>query len=269
MKKLTDIKIAFIDIDGTLVNDKNKVLFRTKRSIKKLVERGVLVVITSGRHFNYCVNMSKLACASHLVIASNGAKVYDYLNDETLYSNYVSFEKVNLIYDYCAKNEIGLAFNTNLGRYINRFLLDSKYKGQVITEIDKFIDFDISQCVFICDSYDKLLMCKEFVNGIDLDIAYISKSFHDKSINDLCCIDALNKGVSKGNSAKFIMDRFGIKKEESICFGDYINDLDLFDACGYKVAMGNACDELKEKADFITLSNNKNGIGYFIDKYIL
>ena len=62
---------------------------------------------------------------------------------------------------------------------------------------------------------------------------------------------------------------FNIKKEESLCFGDYVNDLDMFDACGFKVAMENASAELKKKADFITLSNNNSGVAYFINKYII
>ena len=270
MNKLENIKIVFIDIDGTLVNDKNRILFRTRRSIKKLVDKGVLVVITSGRHYAYCVDKSRRALASPLVISSNGANVYDYLDGKFLYKNYISFDKLSLVYDFCNKNKVGIAFNTSLGRYINKFLIGtSKYEGKLVTMLDELKSLDVSQSVFICDSYDKLLMCKDFIDEIGLDIAYISKSFHDKSIDNMCCIDALNKGVSKGNSAKFVMNKFGIKKEESICFGDYVNDLDLFAACGFKVAMGNACSELKEKADFVTLSNNRNGIGYFIDKYLL
>ena len=51
-------------------------------------------------------------------------------------------------------------------------------------------------------------------------------------------------------------------------FGDYINDLDMFSSCGVNIAMGNSCSEIKEKADFITKSNNEDGVAWFLNKYL-
>ena len=88
-------------------------------------------------------------------------------------------------------------------------------------------------------------------------------------IDNKCSLDAINEGVSKGSAIEKLLEILKIDKKDSICFGDYINDLDMFDTCGYKVAMENACDEIKEKADYVTFSNNDNGVSYFIDKYLL
>ena len=73
----------------------------------------------------------------------------------------------------------------------------------------------------------------------------------------------VNININKGDAVKLLLKKLNIDKKYSICFGDSINDFDMFDACGIKVAMGNALDSLKEKADYITESNDNDGITYF------
>lgn len=64
------------------------------------------------------------------------------------------------------------------------------------------------------------------------------------------------------------MEILNIKKEETIAIGDDINDLSMFEQVGYKVAVDNAIDVVKEKADEITLSNDEDGVAVFLDKLI-
>ena len=65
-----------------------------------------------------------------------------------------------------------------------------------------------------------------------------------------------------------LLDYLNIEKKQSIGFGDHINDYDLFNEVGFKIAMGNANDDLKEIADFVTLSNDENGVAYFLNNFI-
>ena len=81
--------------------------------------------------------------------------------------------------------------------------------------------------------------------------------------------DITNKDVSKGVAIEKVLKHLNISKENSIGFGDHINDYDLFNAVGFKVAMGNANEKLKEKADYVTLTNDENGVADFINKYLL
>ena len=78
MDKLQNIRIVFVDIDGTLCNSRGIITLKTRMSIKKLVSRGVFVVIASGRNCKYTVDKSIRALASSIVISSNGAEIYDY-----------------------------------------------------------------------------------------------------------------------------------------------------------------------------------------------
>ena len=65
-----------------------------------------------------------------------------------------------------------------------------------------------------------------------------------------------------------LLEILEISSNNSLCFGDFVNDLDMFRVCKFSVAMGNACDEIKKNANFITYSNDNNGVAYFLDKYL-
>ena len=79
--KLDSIKIVFIDIDGTLVNDKKEITSFTKESIKKIIDKGIYVVLVSGRDIIHTIDKSKLSLASSIVIATNGSDIFDYAVD--------------------------------------------------------------------------------------------------------------------------------------------------------------------------------------------
>lgn len=82
-------------------------------------------------------------------------------------------------------------------------------------------------------------------------------------------VEVFAKGASKGTALSALAAHLGIRKEEIACIGDGENDLSMFNASGLKIAMGNSVPELKEKADFVTGSNNRNGVAEAVERYIL
>lgn len=269
MEVLKNIKIIFIDIDKTLLTDKKRITLKTRRSIKRIIDKGIYVVLTSGRNCSYTIDKSRRSLASPIVIASNGVIIYDYKNQKVLASDYIEKDKIKKIWNYCEKNEIGIMFNTISDIYINKYLInENNYKTKLLTTSKELKKIDVAQFVIVATNYKDVINSEKYIKEIDLDVAYISKSYDYTIVNHNCSIDAINKNVSKGTGVTKLLEILNIKKEESLCFGDYLNDLEMFDACGYKVAMENACKEIKEKADYITLSNNDNGISHFLDNFI-
>ena len=196
MNRLKDIKIVFLDIDGTLTTSKKRITLKTKRSIKRIVDKGIYVVLTSGRNCPSAVRFSRKALASPIVICSNGAEIYNYKDNKLLYGSIITYDKLEKIYSFCNENEIKIIFNT-------------------------------------------------------IDDAYVN-----------------NGEVSKGEAIKNLLQILNIKKEQSLCIGDFINDKSMFNECGTKVAMKNGVEELKEISDYVTLSNDKNGVADFLNKYL-
>ena len=80
--------------------------------------------------------------------------------------------------------------------------------------------------------------------------------------------DVANIESSKGNAVKKLLEMLNIRKEEAVAIGDYINDLSMFEQVGYKVAVGNAVERVKEKADEITLPADEDGVAVFLEKVL-
>lgn len=85
MCNLKNTRAIFVDIDGTLTNSKKQVTKENAEAIKKAVDKGIFVIICSGRNFSYAVEKSKKANASNIVIVSNGAQIYDYSKHQSIY----------------------------------------------------------------------------------------------------------------------------------------------------------------------------------------
>ena len=82
------------------------------------------------------------------------------------------------------------------------------------------------------------------------------------------CIDVLNGGISKAKGLSILSDNLGVKREEIITVGDNINDMEMIEYAGLGVAMGNAPDQVKDKADYVTASNNDDGLAKFLEKLL-
>lgn len=272
MQKLKNIKAIFIDIDGTLTNKKKEVTEYTSEIIKQVVEKGIKVIICSGRGNQYAQEKSKIANASSHIISSNGAQIYDYSTKEIIYKNIIDKEILREVLEYIKIKNAGFILNSTDFRLANKNLHRKiNLKDKVIESLDEVGENDIYQLVMEASSYDMMTEMIEYINANEkLQILNCSPSYlKGKRDEPNYYIDVNEKGTSKGNTIKKYLEIFNIKQEDSMCFGDHINDSSMFDVCGVKVAMGNANQELKDKADYVTYTNEEDGVAKFLKEYIL
>lgn len=271
MNKIENIKIIFTDIDGTLTDDNREISDNTKKIIERAKKNGIYVVLCSGRDNLYVCEYSKKCKASNYSISSNGALIYDYENDINIFENKMENAVVEKIWNYLLDKKLECFLNTQDVRYCNKYLKNQKDPSKIVIEDFNLIkDKTIFQIVVCSNTYRELKDVENWLDNIDdVKISNSSPDYVNKVENgseyflNLSCSD-----VSKGNAIKYFLNHINAKKEEAICFGDHFNDYEMFEECGYKVAMQNASDELKMKSDYITLSNNEDGVAYFIDNYI-
>ena len=269
MDELDNIKIVFIDIDGTLVDDEKEVSLATSSAILRIVDKGIYVVITSGRDLVHTIDKSKIANCSPIVISCGGGIIYNYDMDKMIFSDLFDFSKVKLVWDYCLDNEIGLILKSNTAVYYNQYsLVTSGLEYKLVTDISDITDITISHFLIMSDSYDKINNVYKYVSSLGMFVTSLSSSYLDNTVSDYYSIDVNNSNVSKGTAVNYLLKYLNLKKEESMSFGDYINDLDMFSCCGVNIAMGNSCNKIKEKANYITLSNNEDGVAWFLNKYL-
>lgn len=270
MEKLKNIKIAFIDIDGTLSNEKKEVTIETRITIEKAIKNGLIIVLCSGRNNDYVCNYSKLANASNFVISCNGAQIFNYKNNENIYKSKINFNEIKLIWEYCLKNSILCILNGKDKRYCNNINYIKENNKNLVNDINILKNEDIYQVVVGSNSFEPIYNLDCFINqNTNLKIVNASNCYVNKTKDgNHYFLDITNNNVSKGTAIKELLSYLNFKKENSIGFGDHINDFDLFNEVGFKIAMNNAMQTLKDKADYITLSNNENGVAYFLNNYI-
>ena len=263
-------KIIFIDLDGTLCKSDGGVSEETISIIKRLQEQGHIIVISTGRRLSRIIPLLKKCNIYSYVIALNGAQIYDYNNNQFLLEEDIGFNCCNQIYRLFKRfPSIKISFHTRLLRYTN-----VPYPEDVLLTDESFKNLEfmnIPQVVIWTNLYSLLEMKSEIerISNIKIvnqsrDLVYRNSSYFENS----SFIDISTDNVSKGNAIKFLLTYLHFSRDDAIAIGDSINDLSMFDVVGTKVAMGNADSFLKEKADYITLSNDENGVAYYLEKLL-
>ena len=166
MKKLKNIKIAFIDIDGTLSNSKKEVTKETIESIKNATKHGMYVVLCSGRTNSYVCEISKKIHASSFVISCNGAEIYNYETNKNVLDNKITLDDINIIWNYCQTNNIGCILNTQEQRYCNETIYDN-YSNKILLKDTQSFNIDTYQIVAGQKDYDKMFQLEQFINKND------------------------------------------------------------------------------------------------------
>lgn len=255
-----------VDLDGTALNSNHQVSIKTKEYLKKLKENGHIIVIATGRILRSGINITDGAEFANYIISSGGGSIYDNLNKKIIYQNEITKEEAETvlsIYD----DDMEYIDICNYNYYYKYTVKDykedktckvSKTRENLLDNIDNIAHISIMSNDGIEDLYELL---QEKVPN--LDYVKMQDSFSDK-----IWIDIFGKGTSKYNAIKIVAEIENIQNEDIITFGDGRNDIDMIKRSGIGVAMKNALKQVKEVADYITESNDKDGIVYFLNKYL-
>lgn len=272
MEKLENIKVIFVDIDGTLTDSKKELPQKNAEIIKKVVDKGIMVVLCSGRSDKYAETRSKLANASSLIIVNNGAQIYDYAANKNLHSVVIPKETISKVINYLEEHNDEYILNTFNRRFTSKGLARKRDKwDKELESLAELEENEIYQIVTEASSFEKLEELIEYINSVEgLKILNYSPAYLKGNRNmDHYYLDVNCEGINKGVAIQEFLKIFNISKEDSMCFGDHVNDMDMFDVCGVKVAMGNANKKLKEKATYVTYTNDECGVGRFLEEHIL
>ena len=268
------IKAVFIDIDGTLLNSKKQVTINTRKKIKECIENNVKIILVSGRSRLFTMNIQKEIESSPYIISSNGAEIYDIKNNKILYSDYLNKEVLENLLEYANSNNLKISFIYESDLVMNKYIFsDEKDKVKSIEEIKQIINSEnILQCVISDINFEKMEKARTFLkkNFKEVKITNESKRFINeklKSSSSYFC-DITSKTVSKGVAVKELCRCLDFKKEEIVVIGDGKNDISMFELTENSVAMGNALDELKIIAKYVTDSNDEDGVVKILAKIL-
>ena len=259
------IKAIFIDIDGTLRNSKKEITDITKETIGFVKKAGIKVVICSGRARTYVENVSKECNASEIIIASDGADVYDYKNNKSIYINSIPTKSCIELYKLATKHNVAICIDTETGQVTNqeKLLSDTvQYDNDIENTVmnSKIIHINFSDKDV--DKMRRLLEDVRKIEGIQIgnnDLFYNQVNYY---------IFVSNSNSNKGQGIAELCKKINIELKDTIAIGDDFNDLDMFKVVGHSVAMENASENIKKVVDEITLSNDEDGVAIFLDKLL-
>ena len=142
-----NIKCIIIDIDGTLLHSNGLISGYTKKVISKVVASGIMVILATGRNIDNAIHISKMCGTSNIVIANNGATIYDYSKNKFIFCNQLDKKTVNNIWNNCIKYNIDTIYNSYGMRYRNYINLNKRYneKNDIVIDGSNEIINDINQ----------------------------------------------------------------------------------------------------------------------------
>jgi len=291
-------KMLVLDMDGTLLDSQKAITSHNKAAIKKAVAAGVKVVISTGRSLLGVTDYLKqldLMKDDEYTISCSGAIIANNTNSKLLHGSFLSQDEISLVNSAAEKSGMILnaytkdsllmqedCYYNNLDCRMNslkKVMVDfSDVNAEDIAKINVFTeDENIANYFKKLFSDDELpidpsIYTKPAVPESFLDSKTISKEL-DFRFNVMkttkYTFDLTRKDTSKGSSVKILAEKLGIKREEIICIGDSENDKQMIEYAGLGVAMGNAYDNIKDVADYITLSNDQSGVAHVVNKFIL
>jgi Cof subfamily protein (haloacid dehalogenase superfamily) len=264
-------KLIALDMDGTLLKTDKTISKATFDAIQHAKNKGVKVVLATGRPVKgikkYLSELNLLS-EDDYAVAFNGAVVQTTKNEKIIAENLLSVEDIKILYDLSKKLKVNIHALTNdecITPKISKYsLLEANMNFIPIKEVD----FDTMNK----DTTIVKIMFIDEEEILDKAIEQIPKEFYDKYTvvkSAPYFLEFLNKKVNKGVGVKLLAEELGIDMKDVICVGDHENDLEMVQYAGLGVAMENAIDKLKDAANFVTTSNDDDGVAHVINKFIL
>lgn len=272
------IKAIALDIDGTLTNDEKKVTPRTKEALLRAQDRGVKLILSSGRPVQGLRALAgELGLSEHdgLLVAFNGAHVVDAQTDEVLFDQPIDPAVMRDLVERVGSFDVipwiveGRRLYVQRGarhviRYRNSDVDIVEYERSMcdleLCEVESLLD--------VCERPHDKLLCASEPEYLQTHWKELSGPF-SKTLSGMFTADFyyefMAPGISKGRALAGALPKLGIEASEVLAFGDGENDISMLEWAGVGVAMANAVDAAKAAANMVTGGNNEDGIAQALE----
>lgn len=267
-------KILFLDLDGTLLNDRKEITPGNRRALEQLQRDGHRVVITTGRPLKSAMEqarrleMDRPGC---FLIAFNGAAIYDWERQAQVFVQGLELPAVLQVFAYA--NSKNLHIQTYDAREV---LVERRCDDATVRRYCGLVEMDFRVVEDIRGALREL-PAKALVIDYDDQAGLLQTEqwLRQKMAHQVDCffscdqyLEIVPKGINKGEAVRRLCGIVNIPIEATVAVGDAANDLSMLRAAGIGVSMANATDEVKAAADAVTqCDNNHDGVAEVIAKY--
>lgn len=274
-------KVIVMDVDGTLLNKSKKISEKTKKALMRAQENGIKLILASGRPTSGLMDYAKeleMDKYDGLLVSFNGSKVVRYKYDEILFNEAMTIKQgkavlehlkkfnvipmidkkdtlyVNDVYN-CFVNYQGIPFN--IIQYEAR---GGKFKLAEEKDLAAFADYPLNKILTAGDPEYLKNNYKEMMEPFKdtLNCVFTADFYFEFTAKD----------IDKAKALDTVLSKFGYNSDEVIAFGDGENDISMIKYAGLGIAMDNAVEKLKKNCDYVTSSNNEDGIALALEKFI-
>ena len=271
------IKMIGLDLDGTLLTDKKELTVRTREVLAKAIRIGIVVLVATGRPWMGVPEELREFPGMNYALTSNGARIIDTRTGNVIEEHLLSVKSAKKALEICRKYDTlqevyfdGQGYapaekmefveryhkNPNMWEYMRKTRIP-------VDDIFELVDrenrgLDKTQALF-ADMSERKRAWEELARHEDLEL--VGSLRYNIEVNAA--------GVNKGTGLVNLGSRLGIKREEIMALGDGDNDTVMLKEVGFGVAMANGEPQVKEAADYITLSNEEDGVAQAIERFVL
>lgn len=279
---MKDIKLVALDLDGTLFDNSSRISKRNLTAIRSITDKGIHVVISTGRPFEGIPFDQIKGTGINYAITANGSGIYEIFTGKCLYENAMDEELVTPILNFLLTRDI----------HMDAFIGGKGYTPVQCVETAQKLTVPSSIKNYIITTRTRLDNILQFIHENQLKVQKMTLNFYpaadgtlidretvrkflvsNPSITTVCGgynnLEFTRADANKGVGLRKLAEILGVNPDATMAIGDTENDLAIIEAAGIGVAMGNATDAVKARADYVTTTNTKDGVAAAIEHFIL
>lgn len=279
---MKDIKLVALDLDGTLFDNSSRISERNLTAIRSITDKGIHVVISTGRPFEGIPFDQIKGTGINYAITANGSGIYEISTGKCLYENAMDEELVTPILNFLLTRDI----------HMDAFIGGKGYTPVQCVETAQKLTVPSSIRNYIITTRTRLDNILQFIHENQLKVQKMTLNFYpaadgtlidretvrkflvsNPSITTVCGgynnLEFTRADANKGVGLRKLAEILGVNPDATMAIGDTENDLAIIEAAGIGVAMGNATDAVKARADYVTTTNTKDGVAAAIEHFIL
>ncbi|MCI8948900.1 MAG: HAD family phosphatase [Lachnospiraceae bacterium] len=269
---MKEIKLLALDLDGTLTNHEKKVSEKNKQYIRKAQEKGVEIVLASGRPvigIRPIADVLELWNTGGYILAYNGGQVIECATGRNLIKKTIPMEYCHEICEVAKRfHAFPLSYNTkgvicenNTNEYVLKEAFNNSIPVIKVGNLEKEVRESKVKFMVVGEP--------EELKGVSAYLTSIFKGKLNIFFSEPYFLEITPMGIEKASALAKLADNLGIRQDQVMACGDGLNDITMLDYAGLAVAMDNAYIETKKHADYISCSNEDNGVAQAIDQFIL
>lgn len=262
------IKLIALDLDGTLLNSQHEISPRNHQTLQKAMENGIKIALVSGRNFPSIQQFVRKLQGASVTASMNGSSIFDHSIEREVFDQRIDSEISSRILGYTEQMDIHTNYyhedHIVCPMKNDHSRVYSRNTGEPVVDIGSLLEYNKGK------SPNKLLLIGEhFV--LDQARVWLEDNV-PKHINHFYSnpnyLEVVHHSVSKGAAIQWMAKYFGLSMNQVMAFGDAENDISMIRAAGLGVAMANAPELVKNAADYVTSSNDEDGVAQAIEHLI-